>query len=52
MPYYEFHYLVGDLLEFLKEKNKAEQGQKDQVGSMNPKMPTMPKMPSMKMPRM
>lgn len=53
MPYYEFHYLISDLIEYLKEKNKAEQGQKDQAGDMmgNMKMPNF-KMPNITMPKL
>ena len=46
MDFYEFHYLVEDLLDYLKKENEANQGQKDQAGDMMSKM----KMPNMSMP--
>lgn len=46
MDYYEFHYLVKDLLDHLKKENEANKGQSDQAGDMMSKM----KMPNMKMP--
>ena len=53
MEYYEFHYLMKDLVEFLKNKNNGEAAQQEQSSSMmsNMKMPNM-KMPSMKMPKL
>ena len=53
MEYYEFHYLVKDLLEHLKRENEANQGQKEEASGMmsNMKMPNL-KMPSMKMPKL
>jgi len=53
LEYYEFHYLVKDLLEFMKKENEANQGGQDQQ-SANPsgmKIPDM-KMPNMKMPKL
>ena len=53
LEYYEFHYLVKDLIEYIKEENKQNQGQNDAAsGAMgNMKMPNM-KMPSFNMPKM
>jgi len=53
MEYYEFHYLVKELIEHMKRESENSQGQKDQTDGMmsNMKMPSM-KMPSMKMPKM
>ena len=53
LEYYEFHYLVKDLLEHLKEKNKAESGQSEQASDMMGKMKTPNvKVPNMKIPKM
>ena len=53
MEYYEFHYLVKDLIEHIKEENKQNQGQNDATAGMmsNIKMPNM-KMPNISMPKM
>ena len=53
LEYYEFHYLVKDLIEHIKEENKQNQGQNDATaGAMSGmKMPNM-KMPNMKMPKL
>ena len=53
MEYYEFQYLVKELLDHLKRENDANKGQQEQQSSMmgNMKMPNM-KIPSMKMPKM
>ena len=53
MDFYEFHYLVQDLLEHLKKENDANQGQSDQANDMmgRMKMPNM-KMPSVKVPKL
>lgn len=53
MEYYEFHYLVKDLIDYIKEENKQNQGQNDATaGAMSGmKMPNM-KMPSFNMPKM
>lgn len=53
MEYYEFHYLVKDMIEHIKEENKQNQGQNDATAGMmsNIKMPNM-KMPSINMPKM
>jgi hypothetical protein len=60
MDYYEYWYLVKDLIEHLKKEKEAQEGQNAQsnemMGSMKQgmKMPTMPsmKMPSMKAPKL
>ena len=53
MEYYEFQYLVKELLDHLKRENEANKGQQDQQSGMmgNMKMPNM-KIPSMKIPKM
>ena len=53
MDYYEFQYLVKELLDHLKRENEANKGQQDQQSGMmgNMKMPNM-KIPSMKIPKM
>jgi HEAT repeat protein len=53
LEYYEFHYLVKDLVDYLKEENKQNQGQNDASSGMmnNMKVPNM-KVPNMKMPKM
>jgi len=53
MEYYEFHYLMKDLVEFIKNKNNSESVQNEQSSNMmgNMKMPNM-KMPNMKMPKL
>jgi len=53
MEYYEFHYLVKDLLEFLQKENDANSDQQDQTGKAmsGMKMPNV-KMPNIKMPKM
>ena len=53
MEYYEFHYLVKELLEHMKRENEANKGQQDQASGVmgGMKMPNM-KIPSMKMPKM
>lgn len=51
MEYYEFHYLVKDLLDFLKKENEANKQQNEQAGGSVPKMPNM-KMPNMRMPKL
>lgn len=53
MEYYEFHYLIKDLIDYVKEENKQNQGQNDATtGAMSGmKMPNM-KMPSFNMPKM
>lgn len=60
MPYYEYEYIVENLINILKEKQEAEEGQsKDYNESMNSNkmmrdvkssMPKMPSMPSFSMP--
>ena len=53
MEYYEFHYLVKELIDHMKRESAANEGQQAQSNDMmgNMKMPSM-KMPSMKMPKM
>lgn len=53
MEYYEFHYLVKDLLEFLKKENESNTDQQDQTNSAmsGMKLPNM-KMPNISMPKM
>ena len=46
MDYYEFHYLVKDLVEHMKQENKQNAGQQEQAGDMMSKM----KVPNLKMP--
>ena len=48
MDYYEFHYLVNDLVDHMKMENKQNAGQQEQASEMTGSM----KMPSMKMPKM
>jgi hypothetical protein len=63
MPYYEYEYIVENLINILKEKQEAEEGQSKDYGesmnansmmknaqSMMPKMPSMPSVPSFSMP--
>jgi hypothetical protein len=53
LEYYEYHYLIKDLIEHLKNEQKNQQGEKDQTQGMmsNMKMPSF-KMPNMSMPKM
>ena len=53
MEYYEFHYLVKDLIDHMKEENKQNNNQNDATSGMmgNIKMPNM-KMPNINMPKM
>lgn len=53
MEYYEFHYLVKDLIDHIKEENKQNQGQNDATSGVmgNMKMPNL-KMPNISMPKM
>jgi|TARA_B110000503_G_scaffold14500_1_gene19838 hypothetical protein len=53
MEYYEFHYLIKDLMEDMKAKNDANSGDQDQASGMmsNLKVPNM-KVPNMKMPKL
>lgn len=60
MPYYEYEYIVENLINILKEKQEAEENQsKDynesfnankMMSSANSMMPKMPSTPSFKMP--
>lgn len=60
MDYYEYWYIVKDLIEHLKKEKEAQEGQNAQQNEAmagmrsGMKMPnmSMPKMPSMKMPKM
>ena len=36
MPYYEYEYIVQNLIDILKEKQEAEEGQRKEHGDMNP----------------
>jgi len=53
MEYYEFHYLVKDLIEHIKDENKGNSGQSEGASNMmnNMKVPDI-KMPSFNMPKM
>lgn len=56
LPFYEYHYTVKELSTMLKEQQKGNDKQNEQMSSMNtstPKMPTMttPKMPSFNAPK-
>jgi len=53
LEYYEFYYLVKDLIANIKEENKQNQGQNDATsGAMGGmKMPNL-KVPTIKMPKM
>jgi hypothetical protein len=62
MYYYEYWYYVKNLSEYIKNKNKQQEGQQEQqdksMSSMKsqytPKMPSAPKLstPSFKMPKL
>jgi hypothetical protein len=53
MPYYEYEFIVQNLIDILKEKQEAEEGQSKQYSDMNPNsimrdaQKGMPKTPSM-----
>jgi len=53
LEYYEFHYLVKDLIEHIKEENKQNQGQNDATAGVMSgiKMPNI-KMPNISTPKM
>lgn len=56
MPYYRYHFIVKNLVNILKEKQEAEQGQMDKYnkGDMNPKgimKDAQKNMPKMNMPK-
>jgi len=53
MEYYEFHYILKELIEMIKAENDANKGQNDQTNEMmgSMKMPSF-KMPSFNMPKM
>jgi len=51
MEYYEFHYLVKDLVEHIKEENKKNEEQNEAYkGAAMPKVPNL-KVPSMNIPK-
>lgn len=61
LPYYEYHYIVKELSDMLKEQQKGQDRQSEQMNDqMNgakmqqPKLPKMQdmKMPSIKMPKL
>ena len=61
LPYYEYHYIVKELSNMLKEQQKGNDRQSEQMNEQMasskasmPKMPklTQPKMPSMSMPKL
>jgi hypothetical protein len=53
MPFYEYEFIVQNLIDILKEKQEAEEGQSKQYADMNPNslmknaQKNVPKMPSM-----
>ena len=47
LEYYEFHYLVKDLVEHIKEENKKNEEQNESYGGA-----AMPKVPNLKVPSM
>lgn len=53
MEYYEFHYVVKELIDMIKAENEANKGQNEQAGDMMNSM-KMPKfdMPKFNMPKM
>jgi len=53
LEYYEYHYIVKELVDHLKRENEANKGQNEQASSMasGMKMPNI-KMPNIKMPKM
>jgi len=48
MEYYEYHYIVKDLAEFVKKENEAQKGQQEQTGAAMGNM----KVPNIKVPKM
>jgi hypothetical protein len=58
MPYYEYEFIVQNLIDILKEKQEAEEGQSKQYGDMNPNsmmknaQKSLPKMPNIQSPKM
>jgi len=53
MDFYEFHYLVKDLVDLMKKEAEANKGQSEQQQGMMSKMKTPNiKLPSMKIPKM
>jgi len=53
LDYYEYHYIIKELVEHLKKENEANKSQNEQVGDMSSKM-KVPKIsiPKMNIPRM
>ena len=53
MDFYEFHYLVKDLVDLMKKEADANKGQSEQQQGMMSKIKTPNiKLPSMKIPKM
>lgn len=56
MPFYEYEYMVEDMIEILEEKEKAESGKSTGPKDINPEsymkgaMKSMPKMSNFKFP--
>lgn len=54
LPYYEYHYIVKELSDMLKEQQKGQDRQSeqmnDQMQGMKMQQPKLPKMQDMKMP--
>jgi len=51
MEYYEFHYLVKDLVEHIKTENKQNEEQNEAYKGVNmPKVPNL-KVPNLKVPK-
>lgn len=54
LPYYEYHYIVKELSDMLKEQQKGQDRQSeqmnDQMNGMKMQQPKLPKMQDMKMP--
>lgn len=53
MDYYEYHYIIRDLTEYIKKENEAQKGQQEQtnnaMGAM--KVPNF-KVPNIKVPKL
>lgn len=51
MEYYEFHYLVKDLVDHIKEENKRNEEQSEAYkGASTPKMPNL-RVPNISVPK-
>lgn len=48
MEYYEYHYIIKDLIEFVKKENEANRGQQEQTNNAMGNM----KVPNIKVPKM